>query len=295
MESIKGSFIWCCYAPNMRVPFSVTLGFGLLIAAVPTGAANVVASKAQLWPSRTVEFLVCDQATAEKLGRKYCARQAQKGGGRGSTAVLATQEAATVRQTVKTWNREFGSNIRFKEVKEPGQRNLVIFRASARPTRCSTQRVGYLTEQRRKFISIGARCSRKGGPGETGIGTVAHEMMHAVGFYHEQQRPDRPSMLKVKRSIASGRKAHQWKPVCAKKCEGKRAGETVGSYDFSSIMHYSLGTGSKAAAKPTASGTRRLKKQELRPRDVGQRVWLSQTDVRAIKKLYPAWGKTVRS
>ena len=249
------------------------------------GAANVVARKAQLWPSRTVAFVLCDAVTAKRLGRKVCAPQAVRGKGRADSAVLDETEVATVRQAVSAWNRDFEGNIRFVEVEEPKEQNLVVFRASARPSRCSTQRVGYAPDQRRKYISVGPSCG-KGDGAETGAGTVAHEMMHAVGFYHEQQRSDRGRMIRINGD--AGSKAHQWKPVCEQGCKrSARKAQAIGPYDFNSIMHYSLDGGGPDAT-PTSAGRRRMASQDVLRSNVGQRRWMSKDDVAAIKRLYPA-------
>jgi hypothetical protein len=64
-------------------------------------------------------------------------------------------------------------------------------------------------------------------PGCVDKGTVIHEMMHALGFQHEQQRPDRDGYVNV--SSASNCRAADYMQLSQ---------VPFGPYDYSSIMHY---------------------------------------------------------
>jgi meprin B len=51
-------------------------------------------------------------------------------------------------------------------------------------------------------LSIGQRCDN--------VGTVMHEMMHAVGFWHAQSRPDRNQVVEIMwENIQEGRNIKQ--------------------------------------------------------------------------------------
>ena len=138
---------------------------------VPTSlyAAAVVGSPHRLWPSHTIDYIVCDQSI-RGTRRDLCEPQAGKGS---RQAFLLTDEARLIRATTERWNQEFGSNLRLREVTRARATSTLVFRASSRPTRCSTQGVGFSPRQRLKFISIGTACT-PGAPGrQTNTGTVA--------------------------------------------------------------------------------------------------------------------------
>lgn len=62
-------------------------------------------------------------------------------------------------------------------------------------------------------------------------GTFRHEMLHAVGLWHEQSRPDRDSFLTVNNNCIIDDKESQFSI--------KSGATAVGPYDYNSIMHYS--------------------------------------------------------
>ena len=49
--------------------------------------------------------------------------------------------------------------------------------------------VGNIKRDGGQELSIGNRCNRKG--------IIVHELLHALGFWHEQSRPDRDSYVRV--------------------------------------------------------------------------------------------------
>ncbi len=101
-------------------------------------------------------------------------------------------------------------------------------------------------------------------------GNVMHEIGHAVGFYHEHQRPDRDQFVRiVEDNIVPGREtAFTIIP----------GGILLGPYDFESIMHY--------GRKGFSTGGDTI--QPLQDVEIGQRVRLSTEDLRGVCTLYHA-------
>lgn len=114
------------------------------------------------------------------------------------------------------------------------------------------------------------------------IGNAMHELMHALGFYHEHSHPNRDEYLKV---------------VTSDKNYDKQESDTVldGSYDPGSIMHYLLGPNMTLRQEidieiglyeiPFYLFT--LLRIITFLHNSGQRVRLSEGDKKALNKLYP--------
>jgi len=119
------------------------------------------------------------------------------------------------------------------------------------------------------LVSIGNGCERKG--------TIMHELLHTLGFYHEQNRYDRDSYVDIHwDNIASARHAD------FEKLPSSRI-QTLGTpYDYSSIMHYSAYIFAVDDSKPSITPKAKL----AHGVQLGQRERLSTQDVKRIQLLY---------
>ncbi|CCD63206.1 Metalloendopeptidase [Caenorhabditis elegans] len=110
------------------------------------------------------------------------------------------------------------------------------------------------------------------------VGTIVHELMHAVGFFHEQSRQDRDSYIDVVWQNVMNGADDQFE-----KYNLNVISHLDEPYDYASIMHYGpyafSGSGKKTLV-PKKSGSERM----------GQRVKFSDIDVRKINKLYNCPG-----
>jgi hypothetical protein len=117
-----------------------------------------------------------------------------------------------------------------------------------------------------------------------GAGKVAHEIMHALGFHHEQRRCDRDSYLTV---TATQAVADNWGLRCT---NYTYAGTT---YDLLSIMHYPLSAGE--GETETKVDLWLPFEGEDASRIIGQRDSLSSCDNHALDVIYPSTGTPVCS
>jgi len=102
------------------------------------------------------------------------------------------------------------------------------------------------------------------------VGSIVHEIGHAIGLYHEHTRPDRDNHVAVNLdNVAEGRE-HNFDIVFTN-------AQTYGAYDYGSIMHYGARFFSRSG-EPTI----------VAPPDkpIGQRVALSDGDIAAVDRMY---------
>ncbi len=113
-------------------------------------------------------------------------------------------------------------------------------------------------------------------------GIIQHEFLHALGFHHEQTRPDRDSFVTINYDniVDEDRYKHNFTPA--------RGSDTLGSpYDYGSVMHY----GQTDFAR---SGTRTIDLRSSFSGRVGQRDGVSSIDVNKLKLLYQCERGIVR-
>ncbi|XP_050434322.1 uncharacterized protein LOC126841740 [Adelges cooleyi] len=109
-------------------------------------------------------------------------------------------------------------------------------------------------------------------------GTVMHEMLHAAGFMHEQNRPDRDKYVTVNyNNIQSGRENN------FEKAQSSMIDDQGVGYDYRSVMHYSSNAFSKNGQATIDPKTRGV--------TMGQRDGLSRKDVQKIQKMYKCKSK----
>jgi len=146
----------------------------------------------------------------------------------------------------------------FRFVERTTQKNYVYFTPSSGSTCASSvgRRGG------KQVITLAPRCKK---------GSTMHEILHALGLWHEQARGDRDNFVDIR-----------WENIIEEK-KGNFAkhdtdGLDIGEYDYGSIMHYS-GQAFSKNGQPTIVPLISGKK-------IGQRDKLSAKDIQALKEIY---------
>lgn len=108
----------------------------------------------------------------------------------------------------------------------------------------------------------------------TRIGTAIHELLHAIGFLHEQNREERDKFVAIR--------TNNIKPGYEVNFDKARNGETSGfgvPYDYGSVMHYSANAFSRNNMVTIEA---KMKTNDK----MGQREGFSAKDVEKINRMY---------
>merc|ERR1712018_65208 len=110
--------------------------------------------------------------------------------------------------------------------------------------------------------------------GCTSAGTIAHEFIHALGFHHEQNRPDRDKYVTINWENVPKSKRHNF--------QTRRHSSTFGvPYDGKSIMHYrSKAFGNGKTTIEAKSGN------SFKTRELGTSRWIQKSDEQKLRKMY---------
>ncbi|OWA50507.1 putative Embryonic protein UVS.2 [Hypsibius exemplaris] len=112
-------------------------------------------------------------------------------------------------------------------------------------------------------------------------GIVQHELMHALGFYHEQSRLDRDDYVEINMAnIREGDDQAQFQTYRNTTAFGE-------PYDFGSVLHYGM---FDFAINPAVWTIRPLHKYSDKTKLIGQRDALSDIDIAKINLMYKCAG-----
>ena len=112
-------------------------------------------------------------------------------------------------------------------------------------------------------ISIAPGCNK---------GSIIHEVMHALGAWHEHQRPDRDAFVIIERANI--------RPATLFNFDIPASVTNFGPYDYDSLMHYGKSAFASARGLITIT-TRDPSKQDV----IGQRAGMSAGDIALVNHL----------
>ncbi|XP_065483331.1 meprin A subunit beta isoform X2 [Caloenas nicobarica] len=143
-----------------------------------------------------------------------------------------------------------------------GEQNYIsVFKGSGCWSSVGNRQVGL------QQLSIGASCDR--------IGTIEHEFLHALGFWHEQSRSDRDDYVSIIWERIQDGTSHNFN-----KYDDKTSDSLNVPYDYTSVMHYSKNA-FRNGTEPTII-TNIPDFMDV----IGQRMDFSDYDLQKLNRLY---------
>ncbi|KAI5711616.1 hypothetical protein M8J76_000574 [Diaphorina citri] len=164
------------------------------------------------------------------------------------------------------------SCVRFRR-RTHNQTPYIVYKESPNGKSCSSN-VGF-TGKKVSYVNLGKNCFV--------MGTVQHETLHALGFWHEQARPDRDRFVDIHYELIK-----KGSEINFKKRNFKEATTLDLPYDFGSIMHYSRFAFSRDSKSPTITPKKTLNVQADK---MGQRINISKMDIAKLNTLYKCPNK----
>ena len=135
--------------------------------------------------------------------------------------------------------------------------------------------IGKLKDKKSQTLSLDLRIDIKSGLSCMNQATIAHELVHALGFDHEHNRPDRDDWVQIDfNNVRENRENSDFKILDSKKFYNLST-----PYDYKSIMHYHSFAHAINESLPTIRAIKA-------PFEIEINENLSNIDVEEIRTLY---------
>ena len=179
-----------------------------------------------------------------------------------------SQQVSTIKKSLKKLGKKTGVlRFNFQNDRPTDKHFINIGVSSSDPNICGLSYIGrtpYSTSSNGQTVSISRDCVNRG--------VIQHEMMHALGFYHEQSRPDRDEYVTINfDNIIGGADG----PYASNFAKTSKIDSLGTDYDYGSVMHYDEYAFSTGGPTIDAGGN-----------NIGQRDEISQGDIIQIRLLY---------